>query len=252
MLFGAGALGAPSLLLAKSSSELLRSPGMADSPGDGRLSARPTTPVSRLSAGLQPLRLADGERDGLLFIPASYRAETAVPLMLLLHGAGQRANLLMDQMQGFAEEIGAVLLSPDSRGSTWDVVRGGYGPDIAFIDRALKYVFNHVRIDPARVSVAGFSDGASYALSIGRINGDLFRKIGAFSPGFIAEGVPFGKPRIYVSHGTNDQILPFENARDNVVPALKKAGYSVEFHQFEGRHRTPPDLRTATKWLAEP
>jgi len=32
----------------------------------------------------------------------------------------------------------------------------------------------------------GFSDGASYALSVGITNGDLFTHVIAFSPGFVA------------------------------------------------------------------
>jgi predicted esterase len=36
----------------------------------------------------------------------------------------------------------------------------------------------------ATLAVSGFSDGASYALSIGPANGDLFTHVMAFSPGF--------------------------------------------------------------------
>ena len=39
-------------------------------------------------------------------------------------------------------------------------------------------------VDPSRVAVGGFSDGASYALSLGLTNGDLFTHVLAFSPGF--------------------------------------------------------------------
>ena len=51
---------------------------------------------------------------------------------------------------------------------------GRYGSDIAFIDRALAQIFNRNAIDPSKVAIAGFSDGASYALSVGLTNGDLF------------------------------------------------------------------------------
>ena len=56
-------------------------------------------------------------------------------------------------------------------------------------------------VDPARLVIGGFSDGASYALSLGLINGQLFRKVAAFSPGFVVTGEPEGKPRVFISHG---------------------------------------------------
>ena len=39
---------------------------------------------------------------------------------------------------------------------------------------------------------SGFSDGASYALSLGAANGDLFTHIAAFSPGFMRPPVSVG------------------------------------------------------------
>jgi predicted esterase len=87
-----------------------------------------------------------------------------------------------------ADEAGLVLLAPESRGTTWDVLRGGYGPDVAFIDRALEQTFGRYAVDPRRLAVGGFSDGASYALSLGITNGDLFGHVLAFSPGFMAPG----------------------------------------------------------------
>ena len=81
-----------------------------------------------------------------------------------------------------------VLLSPQSQSSSWDVIRGGYGPDVQIMDKALRSVFERYTIDPKRCSIGGFSDGASYALSVGTTNGDLFTHIVAFSPGFMRPG----------------------------------------------------------------
>jgi len=78
-----------------------------------------------------------------------------------------------------------VIVAPDSRGRTWDAIEGRMGPDVEFIDTALRSVFAHVRVNPARVAMAGFSDGASYALGLGLANGDLFSHVIAFSPGFV-------------------------------------------------------------------
>lgn len=189
------------------------------------------------------------DRDGVIYVPANLPKEP-VPLVLLLHGAGGSSQGIGNRLGNTADSLGFVLLIPDSRGPTWDAIRGAYGPDIAFIDSALKVVFARVSIDPARVIVSGFSDGASYALGLGRINGDLFSKIVAFSPGFIPDGgAPSGKPDVYITHGDNDQILPYEVTSQRIIPAMKKAGYAVTLKQFSGGHTVPPDLAVeALRW----
>ena len=91
-------------------------------------------------------------------------------------------------MIGALAQTGMILLSPQSQSSSWDVIRGGYGPDVQIMDKTLKSVFERYTIDPKKCSIGGFSDGASYALSIGTTNGDLFSHIVAFSPGFMRPG----------------------------------------------------------------
>ncbi|BBZ06076.1 hypothetical protein MDOR_02450 [Mycolicibacterium doricum] len=113
----------------------------------------------------------------------------------------------MDPLLRFADEFGVLLLAPASGKATWDVVVGGFGPDVTAIDQALADVFAHYTADPDRLAVGGFSDGASYALSLGMTNGDLFTHILAFSPGFAAPGDAVGRPAIYISHGTAGCIV---------------------------------------------
>ena len=164
----------------------------------GRLLARPATPTRTASPGLHALGLSAGH-DGLLYVPAGYRADQPAPLVLMLHGAGRGAEEGMLPFRDRADDAGLVLLAPQSRYSTWDVVHvGGYGPDVAFIDEALALVFDTVAIAPGRVAIEGFSDGATYALSLGLINGDLFTHIIAHSPGFIVSGTPHGKPKVEI------------------------------------------------------
>ena len=139
-----------------------------------------------------------------------------------------------------------ILLAPDSRSSTWDLVQGSFGPDVAFLDLALQYTFERCRIDPARLALGGFSDGASYALSLGLPNGDLFSHLVAYSPGFLVRSRPLaGTPRIFVSHGTNDTILPVSISRDTIVPALRDAGYDVTYQEFDGGHEVPAAISEA-------
>lgn len=208
--------------------------------GGSRLRARPNAPTVTVAPGEHALGL-DAQRDALVIVPRTYRPETPAPLVVLLHGAGGRARRVVSQV-GVAESLGVIVLAPHSRGGTWDAIRGDFGPDVDFVDRALAAVFERCAVDPRRIAVGGFSDGASYALSLGVDNGDLFTHILAFSPGFIVSRRREGRPRIFVSHGKQDEILPISSTSRRLVPALEEAGYSVKYREFDGPHTVPPSV----------
>jgi phospholipase/carboxylesterase len=149
-----------------------------------------------------------------------------------------------------AERWGALVLAPDSRGPTWDVLMGGFGADVDFLDAALDGVFDAVAVDPRRLILSGFSDGASYALSLGLSNGDLFSHVVAFSPGFMAPDAQRGNPPVFVSHGTGDRVLHIDTCSRALVPILEQAGYRVTYAEFDGGHEVPRSvLRHALEWL---
>jgi phospholipase/carboxylesterase len=235
--------------LAVATGGCLRSTGPAAG-GNGRLTTRVTAPTTTTSPGTYPLGLGR-TRDGFLYVPTSYKPDTAAPLALVLHGAGQEASELLTPMRPLADTAGLVLVAVDSRGRTWDAILGGFGGDVQFIDSALALTFSRVRVDATRVRIAGFSDGGSYSLTLGLINGDVFSRVAAFSPGFIVNGPLNGKPKIFVTHGTRDSVLPIDQTSRQLVPQLKTAGYDVEYHEFDGGHGIPADLLAqATAWLA--
>ena len=180
--------------------------GAAGGTLEGRLLSRPdkSPPSNAAFIGLRPLGLG-AERDGLFYVPPSYEASRPAPFALMLHGAGGDAQGGISPFLDLADEVGLVLLAPKSRGRTWDLLAGGYGPDVEFIDRALEQTLGRLAVDPERLAVGGFSDGASYALSLGIDNGDLFSHVLAFSPGFSAPAERRGMPPVFVSHGTADQ-----------------------------------------------
>jgi phospholipase/carboxylesterase len=215
-----------------------------------KLSAQPGTPTVTPTTGLTRLGLASG-RDGLLYVPTSYDPAVGTPLFVALHGAGGSSDG-WESYHARAEARAMVLLIPDSRDGTWDLMLGGFGADVDFIDRALHFTFDRCRIDPARVALGGFSDGASYALSLGVPNGDLFTHLVAYSPGFMELTDPVGSPAVFVSHGTADPVLPVSASRDSIVPALRDAGYDVTYMEFAGGHAVPAEVsEAALDWFLD-
>jgi predicted esterase len=160
----------------------------------------------------------------------------------MLHGAGATASDVMPMLVKCADRHSVLVLAPESRGATWDIIQHQYGPDVSFIDRALEHVFQTRAVDPQHIAIAGFSDGASYALSLGLINGRFFSDILAFSPGFAAPTRTEDAPRIFISHGCDDRVLPIDRCGRRVSNALTEAGYDVDYREFGGGHVVPTDL----------
>jgi predicted esterase len=210
---------------------------------------RPLTP-GPAPAGVHPLAPA-ASRAGLLVVPATYRPATPAPLVVLLHGAGGDAGAIAALLDPFRRALGsAILVVPESRAGTWDAVSSALGPDAEGLDAALTAVFQRYAVDAGRVAIAGFSDGASYALTLGLANGGLFRQVLAFSPGSEAAPTRRGTPRIFVSHGTHDPVLPVERTSRRIVPRLASQGYAVLYREFDGGHAVPEEVQAlAARWL---
>lgn len=226
--------------------------GCVSGPAVTRLSARPGVPTVGIESGEHHLGLGDHmtSRDGKLYVPGIARVRAPLPLLVLLHGGGGRAD---DFRYTFpiAEEFGVAILTLDARANTWDGVDSPFGPDVMFIDAALGYTFARVAIDPQRVAIGGVSDGGFYALSIGLVNGDLFTHVVAVAPGrYALVAPPVGRPRILVAHGTRDNVYTVHLSRNLVVPKLRAAGYDVTYREFDGPHSMPPvTTREVLEWL---
>jgi phospholipase/carboxylesterase len=218
-------------------------------PDEGRLHARPD-----LFAGAtqkvtpQPQRLGlSNRRDGMFYVP---RVGAPSPLLLFLHGATQSGAQMMRHLTEHANRTGTIVIAPDSRQHTWGFDAEQEPADLAFIDDALERIFTTCRVDPNRIGIAGFSDGASAALSWGLVNGDFFTAIAAFSPGFVhLSNLPTGTPRIFISHGTSDSVLPVERCGRRIARELRESGYTVEYREFDGDHEIPPEVgREGLAW----
>lgn len=209
---------------------------------------------AKIPYGQSPLGLSDDGRDGVLYVPKSYREGTAMPLLMMLHGFagwgdGQRG------MFALAEELGFIVIAPESRDVTWGKEAPGFDADVRYLGAAYRYVTSILDVDGERVGLGGQSDGAGYALSMGLAYGDIFNHLIVLAGGALIEPIRRrGKPKIYFVHGVKDTTMPIDPSARRTVRMLKQDEYDVTLREHEGGHRTPPELtREALVWfLATP
>ena len=123
-----------------------------------------------------------------------------------------------------------------------------------FIDLAVE----KFPIDPARLVVAGFSQGGVMAYDQGLRQPGRYAGIAALST-WLPEPLVADLPKlpeqeglpVLVIHGTADPMLPVERARDS-REALRPFGVALTYREFEMGHEIRQDaLRLIVRWLDE-
>ncbi|MFK0376171.1 alpha/beta hydrolase [Pandoraea sp. NPDC090278] len=193
------------------------------------------------SPGRHSLGLSE-TRDAVLYVPTDLPTDRPVPLFVMFHGAGGFPEKVLPFIEPHADQHKFLVLAPHSTFPTWDIVIGGNGPDLERLQAALRRVAARYRLDAQRVAFAGFSDGASYALSIGVTNGDIASHVIAFSGGFMSIFVQEGLPKVFIAHGLIDEQLPIATSGRQNANKLKAAGYDVQYVEFDGLHIIEPGV----------
>lgn len=189
------------------------------------------------------------KRDGSLYVPKSYKDGTTMPLLVMLHGLNGDA-LRVRSAYPLAEEFGVIIIAPESRGITWGEHAPGFDKDGTYIANAVRYVAKLLYVDSDHVGIAGVSDGATYAMSMGLSYGDFFTHVIGFSEGIVRPFRAQGKPKVFIGHGTKDLQMPIDLTSRTLVPQLKKDGYDVTYREYDGGHGMPaPVLREAFEWF---
>ncbi len=190
------------------------------------------------------VRVERGEARGVLLTPESYDPSQLYPLITVFHGAGRQDELLLKACRKQPNERQAFFFIPRSVAPTWDLIADGPPVDVEFLEYAWDLIYRRYPIDPAQRCLIGYSDGASYALSMALSNPGYFAAAMVWAAGFVLldrNGYsPEGeKTRLYLEYGTHDQLFSFEEIALPMRDNLERAGHDVTFSVDEGGRHMP-------------
>lgn len=190
------------------------------------------------------VHLEHGAASAVLLTPSRIDPGEQYPLFTVLHGAGRQDKMLVKACRDEPDHRKAFFLVPRSVEPTWDLIVGGERSDLEFLEYAYDLIYRRYPVDPERQVLIGYSDGASYALSVALSNPRIFDAALCWAAGFVAlDGAAISaddpKPRIYLEYGTHDELFAFESVALPMKENLTRAGYRVEFSVDEGGRHWP-------------
>jgi len=185
------------------------------------------------TTGQQPKKLSKEvmkkvEMDYLLYLPKDYNsAEKKFPLMLFLHGAGERGrDLNLVKKHGppklieQGKEFPFIIVSPQCPENAWWSIEDLY----ALIDD----VTQNYKVDENRIYVTGLSMGGYGTWALAENAPNRFAAIapvcGGGNPLTICK---IGKLPVWAFHGAKDPVVPV-SASQQLVDALKSCGNNAK------------------------
>lgn len=221
--------------------------------------------VARLGAAEGPPKVATGllhlpaegrhGGDVWMYIPNSYEKSKRYALVVVLHPAGLRGRTFAEAWGILAERTGAfVVLAPECKDPEKRLWTLGDEKDLVAVTRK---VIGDYAIDPARVLLTGFSQGAIYTYNFGLRNPALFRAIAPVSGVLRAAGTGAeailkagSSVPVYICHGLLDDRFPVDWARAS-RDYLERLGYRVTYREDPqlGHSYPPAEPERIWAWL---
>lgn len=185
-----------------------------------------------------------GTRGGFsLYVPETYDAERAYPLVVALHGGSGNGGAFLWSWLREARTREFILMAPTAIGSTWSLMDPDTdGPSI---DAMVEQVAQQWNIDGGRKLMTGMSDGGTFSYVLG-LRGDCqFTHLAPIAAAFHPMLLTFadserlrGLP-IHIIHGAQDWMFPARLAQD-AERTLAQAGAKVVYREIADLSHTYP------------
>lgn len=160
------------------------------------------------------------ERSYLLYVPASYSAQHAAPLLLNLHGYGSNMNeqILYGEFRPIADTAGFLLVVPNgsldlNNTMHWNTFGTSNVDDVGFLSALMDTISNHYFVDQQRLYSTGASNGGfmSYKLACNLNNriAAVASVAGTLTTADLMNCYPTRPVPVMHIHGTADGTVPY-------------------------------------------
>lgn len=211
-----------------------------------------STPLSRFDGAgdfIVRLTVQNTNRAINVHIPESYDGSSAVPLVIVLHGASGNGRM-MQAYVGFdtlSEAHNFIVVYPDGLGFVWNDGRSGDPrirseiDDVGFIAAVINFIGVNLNIDPTRVYVAGHSMGGMMSYRVGCNLYDRVAAVGSVAspmPIYIMNECNASRPiPLVIVHGTDDLVIPWIGIRDAFLSVNDTMRYWGQHNNCETYHQ---------------
>ncbi|MDP6794859.1 MAG: prolyl oligopeptidase family serine peptidase [Verrucomicrobiota bacterium] len=164
----------------------------------------------------------------LKYLPDGYDGKKKFPLMLFLHGAGERGdNLELVTKHGppklikNGKKFPFIVISPQCPKGNWWKADG--------LDALLDDLISKHAVDESRIYCTGLSMGGFGTWAIGGLNPKRFAALAPIcGGGSRIDARQIGKKPVWVFHGAKDKVVPLTES-ERMVDALKQRGGKPRF-----------------------
>lgn len=169
----------------------------------------------------------------LLFLPESYAQSTnqKFPLILFLHGAGERGSDLdsvkrhgIPKIVETNPDFPFIAVSPQCPKDSW------WTSELHTINGLIEEVVEKYQVDTSRIYLTGLSMGGFGTWSLASMYPERFAAIAPVCGGGEVRQIlrSLVEIPIWTFHGQKDDVIPFSRSEE-IVTALKKHGSSIKF-----------------------
>lgn len=194
--------------------------------------------------------------DYLLYLPPDYEKQDAWPLVIFLHGAGERGNDLElvkkhgpPKLIAEGKDFPAIIVSPQCSTGRW------WHAQLLELTALVDEIEEKYKVDKSRIYLTGLSMGGFGTWALGAYTPERFAALVPICGGGEALAArALTKTPVWAFHGAKDAIVPLKRSED-MVEALKRSKGNVQFTVYpEAQHDSwtetyaNPDV---WKWMFE-